>query len=380
MSLLAILAVVLNIAVPGGRAEAGAGDGASGVGNVSGVDKVGNVDGVNNVGNVGGVGGTNDGTIWSLAWWSGTPLGPGPDIGGPGGGVGLCVWMDLGRSLGSVDSALFDSGLPPDFFDQTADGGHPGIWGVNEWGRTQLSRATSIDHFDLVACPHPSQVPPNGGDIESDLPEANPPGVGPRWLWLFWDAVPDLPGPTLPPVNQSSYAAAHLPVPRVETSPSTLDGIASATVVNFPTWLWIDGSIWHEYIARAIVHGLVATVWARPVAVEWRAGWSFPVASADPEGGVTFAPERLNEICRGPGTPYRLDLPAALQSTTCSFVFTQSTFGTRQALSASVEWEVHWAVSDRNGVVGGEGDLGIVASTGIRWLRVLQVESVISQG
>jgi hypothetical protein len=47
---------------------------------------------------------------------------------------------------------------------------------------------------------------------------------------------------------------------------------------------------------------------------------------------------------------------------------------------ASVTWDVSWALSDAAGVVGGEGSLGIMVTTGTRSLRVMQVESVISNG
>ncbi len=351
-ALLVVLAVVLGVTAPNGVAEAGAG---------------------------GGTGGTTGDTIWSMTWWAGSPTGPGPDTGGPGGGVADCVWIDLGPSLGGVNDALVQSGLPPEFFDQPQGGGHPGIWGVDLWAEELLSKATPIDHFDLVACRDRSAVPPSGGYVESSLPEASPPGMGPRWLWIFWDTVPPLPGPTLPPVNERAYAETRLPVPTVETSPSSLGGIPAATVVNFPTWLWIDGGIWHEYVARSTVHGLVATIWAKPLDVAWRAGWSFPSPTDDPEGGVTYAPEVLVQTCDGPGTPYRLELAPTVQSSNCTFVFDQSTFGKREGLSASVEWEVHWAVSNEAGVVGDEGDLGVVASTGVRLIRVLQVESLISR-
>jgi hypothetical protein len=61
-------------------------------------------------------------------------------------------------------------------------------------------------------------------------------------------------------------------------------------------------------------------------------------------------------------------------------VFTQSSFGTYQPLQASISWQVDWALSDGAGVVGGEGELGGSASSATRPLRVLQVESVITQG
>jgi hypothetical protein len=60
-------------------------------------------------------------------------------------------------------------------------------------------------------------------------------------------------------------------------------------------------------------------------------------------------------------------------------VFTQSTFGTYQPLGASISWQVDWALSNESGVVGGEGLLADSVTSATRPLRVLQVESVITQ-
>jgi hypothetical protein len=169
-----------------------------------------------------------------------------------------------------------------------------------------------------------------------------------------------------------------VPSPVIGTSPSEVGGVADATVVNLSTWLWVEPDIWHTAAAVAAGGGYVATVWAVPVSVTWRAGWDFPSGSDDPEGGTTFGPEVLNEVCDGPGSVYDPETPG--QSTNCSFVFTQSSFGTDQTLVASVTWDVSWALSDAAGVVGGEGSLGIMVTTGTRSLRVMQVESVISNG
>src|ERR1035438_2342397 len=57
----------------------------------------------------------------------------------------------------------------------------------------------------------------------------------------------------------------------------------------------------------------------------------------------------------------------------------ESTFGTYQPLEASISWQVNWALSDDAGVVGGEGLLADSVTSATRPLRVLQVESVITQ-
>jgi hypothetical protein len=73
-------------------------------------------------------------------------------------------------------------------------------------------------------------------------------------------------------------------------------------------------------------------------------------------------------------------LSPAAQATACESIFTQSTFGTYQPLEASISWQVNWALSDDAGVVGGEGLLADSVTSATRPLRVLQVESVITQG
>jgi hypothetical protein len=200
------------------------------------------------------------------------------------------------------------------------------------------------------------------------------------YLWIFWDTVPDPSASNLPPLINAALARAKLPSPIISTSPSSIDEFTDATIVNFPTWLWIHAQDWTMVKATATGGGLVATVWATPMSVTWRSGWSFPDPSDDPERGVTFVPESLDLVCPGPGSSYDGSLPPAAQATACESIFTQSTFGTYQGLEASISWQVNWALSDDAGVVGGEGLLANSVTSATRPLRVLQVESVITQG
>jgi len=240
-----------------------------------------------------------------------------------------------------------------------------------------LRTATATDYFDLVACPGANQVPIGTPGVEADLPRAHPPGGSPLYVWLFWDTVPDPPPGSLPGIVGEAFDETHLPAPAIGTSPSEVAGVRDATVVNLPTWLWVAPSRWRTYSAKAAGGGYVATVWAVPVSVQWTASWNFPSPGDDPEGGTTFGPEVLDEVCGGPGAVYDPGGGSG-QSTDCSFDFTQSSFGSDQSLQASVSWIVTWALSNPAGVVGGEGILGTVVTTGTRPLRVMQVESVIT--
>ncbi|MGA2209656.1 MAG: hypothetical protein ABSH30_08475 [Acidimicrobiales bacterium] len=326
----------------------------------------------------GGSGGRSGDEIWSETWWYGSPQGPGPYEGSPPEGEAICTWHDLGPGLARLDSGLSEASLPVSFWKRPDGGGHPGIWGVDQWAIGLLRQGTATDHFDLVACPESGQVPATGGDVESNVPLAHPPKREPLFVWIFWDTVPDPPSGNLPGIIGEAYDRTPVPSPAIGTSPSEVGGVADATVVNLPTWLWVEPGIWHTTAATASGGGYVATVWAVPVSVTWMAGWDFPSASDDPEGGTTFGPEVLNEVCDGPGSVYDPGAPG--QSTDCSFVFTQSSFGTDQRLEAAVTWDVSWALSDAAGVVGGEGSLGDMVTIGTRALRVMQVESVISSG
>jgi hypothetical protein len=324
--------------------------------------------------------GAGGSSIWSWVWWLGNPEGPGPYTGGVAGGLDLCVWHDAGSSLRALDGALAEAGLPPSFWQTPRSGGHPGIWAVDLWAGRLLLRGDAADHFDFVACPRADQVPPTGAGVESDLPPDRTPEGRLRHLWIFWDTVPDPRNPDLMPLIEMALSRTRLPSPVISTSPSSIDAFEDATIVNFPTWFWINPSAWRTVSATAAGGGLVATVWATPTKVTWRSAWSLPTERDDPEGGVTLLPENLYLVCAGPGTAYDRSLPAGAQATKCASVFTQSTFGTYQRLEASISWRIHWALSDEAGVVGGEGFLAASQSAGRRPLRVLQVESVITGG
>ncbi|MHB1988675.1 MAG: hypothetical protein ACYCSF_11940 [Acidimicrobiales bacterium] len=327
----------------------------------------------------GGYGGSSGNGLWSLAWWAGSPEGPGPYVGPQSDAAGQCIWHDVGGSLSGLGSALSEASLPESFWLVPQSGGHPGIWGVLAWALAKTKHASGGDHFDVVACPSPGEVPPNSATVESDLPRASPPGSGPLWLWVFWDTVADPPPWALPPVVDEALSEARLPAPMASTSPSQIDGVGNATVVNLPTWLWIDPAIWHRWSATADAGAIRATVWAYPSTVTWSAYWDFPAPQDDPEHGTTLGPEQLTTECPGPGVAYSPSLSLGTPGV-CTAVFAEPTLGTWQALRASVTWVVHWAVSNAAGVVGGEGLLPDSVTSSRLSLRVMQVESIISSG
>lgn len=335
----------------------------------------------------GGYGGTSGGAIWALAWWLGNPQGPGPFMGPSSAAGGQCVWHDAGGESDLVD-LLGEAGLPASFFNPPQGGGHPGIWGVLLWAGNDAKTAAPTDHFDLVACHNPDQVPADGPDTFSNFPRIHPKGGARIWLWCFFDTVPDPPPGSPPPALQEAYSELQLLAPTISFSPDHVGGTASATVVNVATWFWVDGlgsdgsPFWRQHTVSATAGPITAVVWATPETVTWTAAWNFPNAGDDGAQGTTLAPESLDVVCDGPGLPYGTPQAEAGGRTPCTGTFLESSQGTWQTLTATVTWDVHWAVyGATSGVVGGEGvppDATTTAAT--HGIRVMQVESIIASG
>ena len=87
-------------------------------------------------------------------------------------------------------------------------------------------------------------------------------------------------------------------------------------------------------------------------------------------------------VSNGPGTAYVLTLPAASQSTDCSYAYPDTSAGQptldgdpndgTYVVTATVEWSVSWSST---GVAGG-GNLPTLYTSNSSLLRVVQVESV----
>ncbi len=139
-----------------------------------------------------------------------------------------------------------------------------------------------------------------------------------------------------------------------------------ASIVNLPTWMWIDAGLWHPYVVTAAVGSVSATAVATPVAVIWSTG----------DGGIT--------TCTGPGTPFDPVIAPAQSSTGCSHTYTVSSAGQPSAdhdsndgaftVSTTIDWSVSWSA---RGAVGG-GTLPALTTSSSRSVRVEQVESVNS--
>jgi hypothetical protein len=158
-------------------------------------------------------------------------------------------------------------------------------------------------------------------------------------------------------VARQAENSLQLPLPVPNFNPAL-------SIVNLPTWMWIDSAIWHSYSVTASVGSVSATAVARPVSVSWSTG----------DGGVV--------ICDGPGTPFNVEEPASEQTTQCTHTFGVSSAGQPSAngnpndgafdVLATINWIVSWSAI---GAVGG-GTLPPLSTSASTRLRVEQVESV----
>jgi len=161
-------------------------------------------------------------------------------------------------------------------------------------------------------------------------------------------------------VAQQAENSLQLPAPTLYFDPP------GAAVVNLPTWLWIDPSIWHSYSVSASVGSVTATATAVPISVRWSMG------------------DGNDVTCAGPGAVYHLSLPASQQSTSCSYTYRLTSLGQPSPdgdpdqgafpVTATVSWSVSWSAQ---GASGGGSLPGLTTTSGTS-LRVEQVESVNS--
>jgi hypothetical protein len=165
--------------------------------------------------------------------------------------------------------------------------------------------------------------------------------------------------PTVSPglVVAEAVRSLVLPAPAIGLDPP------SFSVVNLPTWLWVD-TIWRSVSATAVAGTFSATAVATPQSVTWQMG-----------DGATV-------ICDGPGQSYQASVPAARQSTYCSYEYRRSSLGEPSSdgdandaafpVTATILWSVSWSAA---GTSGG-GPLPPLYTSSTVHLRVEQVESI----
>jgi hypothetical protein len=173
--------------------------------------------------------------------------------------------------------------------------------------------------------------------------------------------------PATPAVDPRALAlqaeqSLELPSPTLHSNPSR------ASVVNLPTWLWVDGAIWHSYSVTASAGPVSATAVATPVSVTWTLG----------DGAVVS--------CGGPGAPFDPGKLATQQTTSCAHTYRISSAGQPAAdgdsgggsfvVVATVSWSIGWSAQ---GAPGG-GSLPALSTSSSTRLRVEQVESIFTDG
>ncbi len=176
--------------------------------------------------------------------------------------------------------------------------------------------------------------------------------------------IPDQTSPATPAVDPRALAleaerTLDLPSPVIHMNPS------GSSVVNLPTWLWIDGAMWHPYSVTASAGPVSATAVAAPMSVTWTMG----------DGTV---------VSCGPGVPFDSSRPASLQTTSCAHIYRHSSAAQPArdgrpdhgafTVSARISWSVQWTAQ---GASGG-GSLPMLTTSSSTSLRVEQVESIFT--
>ena len=244
-----------------------------------------------------------------------------------------------------------------------AQGGAPGSPGGGGGGSGQGTNPWTCIYTDLVLNNEGGVAPggPTPGAWYSVT--CNDRLTGAQTTQTEW--VPDQSTPSSPAVDPRSVAlqaerSLALPAPASHFNPTAM------SVVNLPTWLWIDAGIWHPYSVTASVGSVSATAVANPIVVTWSMG----------DGGQT--------TCPGPGAPYNLSQPSSGQSTQCEYSYLRSSAGQLSpdgnpddgafAVSATVSWAVSWSAQ---GAAGG-GELPMLFTSSRSTVRVEQVQSINS--
>ncbi len=160
--------------------------------------------------------------------------------------------------------------------------------------------------------------------------------------------------PPVAPEVVRDIAAARLepPAPSPETSPP----LARQTVVQVPTWLWLDQASWSSIEVSTTRGVTTVTVRATPTYARWVMGDG---------GGIT---------CPGPGVAWSSG--SSEGDTDCSYTYEHSSYGEpegRFEASVMVTWEFEWWINDVYQGVFGTVDLS--ASFGVEVAEIQAVET-----
>ncbi len=275
---------------------------------------------------------------------------------GPGGTVSVGA-SDGGSSAGGPGTSGA-GGIP----GTTRGGSGPGsgAGGGSPWACT----STSLLLNDLGGFAPGGPTPGGWFSVTCVNPRNGASTTQTEWIPSAAPSLPSAP-PGAPGVDPRVVAlqaenSLRLPAPDLHFNPP------SSSVVNLPTWLWIDASIWHPLSVTATAGSVSATAVATPTSVTWQTG----------DGGQV--------VCRGPGRPFDFAVPAQDQETGCQHTYQASSIGQPSSngdpddaayrVRATVTWSVSWAAVGASG----QGVLPPLTTAAEAAVRVVQVESVNS--
>jgi hypothetical protein len=176
--------------------------------------------------------------------------------------------------------------------------------------------------------------------------------------------VLELPDPPDPVELRDFLTAGLTPAP-----PAIAMAPPDSSVVNLPTWLWVEGD-WAPIGDRADGSALSVAVEARPVEVEW---------SADDDGvrfeGVWFDGGR-DVTCDGPGKVWRAGLPESASS--CKYTFRYPSRWDDDGaftLVSTTRWELRWWLNDVD-----QGVFGTLTPSSSVSIPVIEIITVGASG
>ncbi|MER6108720.1 hypothetical protein [Streptomyces hirsutus] len=178
---------------------------------------------------------------------------------------------------------------------------------------------------------------------------------------LFWqdaNTLPDDHAPTPDVLAAYAYDRIEVPGTRIELKP------AARSIVNLPTWVWLDKGTFKEVLVRAELPntGVWAETTAKPVALRLDPGT---------EDAETYPVSGDCEINRDGsiGTPYaKSDID---RMPPCGIRYLRATNGEPYRLKASITWEISW-----EGSGGAQGDLPDGTFETTQDMAVQEVQSI----
>lgn len=184
------------------------------------------------------------------------------------------------------------------------------------------------------------RLPPEGETVDSGYWVYSYCPDGARWTWVpNGEGAPALPSPE--ELLQQARDSIVVTTPEVTVNPYwTMSDGRSTTLVNLPTWFWVDGAGWEPQEKRVEVGPVWVVLEVKPS--------TLAIDPGDGAGGFT---------CAGPGTPYDSSYGNGPSPDGCSYAYPSSSGGGSFTVTVTAGWKAVWYGSDGTNPVGGEFDL-----------------------